>query len=267
MLDRPVGFLRNEQASVTATAHATSHTEGNYAEVIAATSRPSYAIAISLNGTQTNTTATSCRVDIATGAAASETVIIADLLAGYSGATLGEGATYYFPIYIPSGTRIAARAQALISGDTVDVFVNLLQDPVRPVWYGTRVTSYGAGSNSLGTAITAGTTGTYASPTYGTGFQLDASTGGAIKLFQIGLQGNASTALTGVNGLASIRATTTVLIEGLPFGTSSTERVSNVAANNILARTAFNLPAGIDLRVATWASGAETTDMMLYGVR
>lgn len=267
LMTAPTGFTRLESAQATLTAHATPHSEGSYTTLIASTAYDTYGLSIDLCGMSVAATATSGRVDIAIGAAASETNIITDLLAGYTRTLVTSGALghgYYFPIFIPEGTRISARLQALITADTCDVTITAFQKPSGPVWAGGSVTTIGAAANSLGTAVTAGTTGSYASPTYGTGVSL--GTGGPFKYLQIGMQGNASTALNDMQGLVEIRDVTTPMVSRLQIGSGVSEQVGFREANLQLSKMVFNLPASTDLRIAAWASAAFAGDFIIYGV-
>ncbi|KKK55824.1 hypothetical protein LCGC14_3070670 [marine sediment metagenome] len=66
-------------------------------------------------------------IDIATGASASEVILIGDILFS-SGDGQGESNLIYFPISIASGTRISARHQNRGISGTVDVAIILTTD-------------------------------------------------------------------------------------------------------------------------------------------
>lgn len=102
-------------------------------------------------------------VDIGIGAAGSETILIPNLSAGGSGGlTITGGFEYWFPIYIKSGTRIAANArQNSTSGTNPYVWITLFGAPSCPsaIKVGSYVTSFGADTTVSGaTSLTSGTT-------------------------------------------------------------------------------------------------------------
>lgn len=85
-----------------------SHTKGSYVEVVASTSREYQALIIDL---MRPSDADVYFVDIAFGAAASEVVKIANLFAGIGTSAFRSGSKLFIPLNVPSGTRVAARAQ------------------------------------------------------------------------------------------------------------------------------------------------------------
>jgi hypothetical protein len=101
-------------ADATLTADTTAHTKGSWTEVVASTSANTSLLVINLAAIATGNTNTATLVEIGTGAAGSETVLIPDLAIG-GAHTLG-GITAAIPIKIPSGTRIAARIQSVVTG-------------------------------------------------------------------------------------------------------------------------------------------------------
>ena len=109
------------------TANSTIHTKGAWAELIASTSADAEGIYIKVTNVSASGTATSMLVDIGTGALGSETVAIADLLVGFAPNDNSFGAGFFIPLAISSGTRISARAQALISSDDCRVAIWLVQ--------------------------------------------------------------------------------------------------------------------------------------------
>jgi len=148
----------------TVTAGGTANTKNTtYTELLASTSFDAYAVEIMFSNVATDGANTSMLVDIAIGAAASETVIIPNLNAGaaigHNSVTLG-GQRYWFPLYIPAGSRLSATAAAAIASDTASVTVRLWGNPSSPVWAGTEVIDYGTtGASSKGTPVTPGNSG------------------------------------------------------------------------------------------------------------
>lgn len=147
------------------TAHATIHTKGNYSELFSATTLDTHLLSLMMVNTATAATATDMLLDIAIGPAASEQPIISNLLVGWSANTAGTYKELHLPIYIPRGTRVSARCQALISADTIHVAAMLYQGASRPPWgLYTACDAIGVSTAaSRGTGHTAGNTGAYSS--------------------------------------------------------------------------------------------------------
>ncbi|MCS6302369.1 MAG: hypothetical protein H8K07_01685 [Nitrospira sp.] len=103
------------------TANATVHTKGAYAELVAATTYDWYGFWISMSGVAVSATRTDMLLDVAIGGAGSEQVILPNLMAGWTMG--GSGNILYIPIYIPRGTRLSARCQAVVSGDQTGVML------------------------------------------------------------------------------------------------------------------------------------------------
>lgn len=107
----------------------TINTKGSYVQLTAAVARPTRWLTI-VTGSLLNTVATTCSwlVDVAVGAAASEVVILPNI-AYFLGSSVDgiEPQTYRFPVNVPSGTRLAVRAQCSINDATDRLFaVSLL---------------------------------------------------------------------------------------------------------------------------------------------
>lgn len=140
----------------TVTASATPHAKGAWVEMIAASAEDAYGITIRVREVHTAATVTSTLLDIGTGPAASEVVVIEDL--DCWGAPTGSevsSRTYFFPVFIPKGERVAARSQALIVSDTCSVAIWLHQ---ASEGWGMEVPSkwerLGAVTNSNGVSVT-----------------------------------------------------------------------------------------------------------------
>jgi hypothetical protein len=104
-------------SSVTVTANTAAHTKGAYAQIIASTSANASFLYITIDSVNTTATNTATLIDIATGASGSETDIITNCAVG--GAATGGallGSVIGVPFQIPSGTRISARIQSLVTG-------------------------------------------------------------------------------------------------------------------------------------------------------
>lgn len=139
----------------TVTAGATVHTKGAWTELIASTNKPSYGVTIVFWDVSAGNTLTSMLLDLGYGPVGSEQLLVENLNAGAAPRTYG-GRALMLPIYIPSGARVAARCQAAIASDTVNVAVWLHQDAPYPLVAGP-VSTYGADTaTSQGTSVTPG---------------------------------------------------------------------------------------------------------------
>ena len=145
-------------------------------QLIASTNFDAYWIIVTASNYAVATTASRGAMDIMIGGA-TEDVLIPNLLFGNCGgvsSTAKKGMkSWGFPLYIPSGTRIAAAACGDRTSTAVGIGVYLIGGDGYPPWkLGSKVVTYGIGSLPAGTAITPGTSGAE----QGTGTQLTAST-------------------------------------------------------------------------------------------
>ncbi len=98
-------------------------------------------------------------IDIGIGAVGSEIVIISDLYYCSQSNARMLGTTRFFPIFIPAGTRIAARCQSPNAAATLYVGVTLLAQGFMPSAVMSRVTTYGANeTTSRGINVDGGAT-------------------------------------------------------------------------------------------------------------
>lgn len=139
-----------------------ANTKGAVTQLIASTNFDTYWMTVIVSNHSATVTASQACLDILVGAA-TEKVLIANLLAGYAGGdnTVGAGAKRWdFPIYIPAGTRIAAQCAGARVSSGMSVLIFLYGGAGYPPWpIGTKVVTYGIGTVPDGTAITPGATG------------------------------------------------------------------------------------------------------------
>lgn len=139
-----------------------SNTKGAATQLILATSFDAYWVEIFASNYASSAAASDGCLDIMVGGVGSERVLIPDLLMGYAGDTTISrwGKSWAFPLYIPSGTRLSARAAGLRTTTAMRVMIALHGGngyagfPV-----GTKVVTYGIGTVPNGTSITAGASG------------------------------------------------------------------------------------------------------------
>lgn len=149
----PIEVDRGGTATITASA--TTHTKGAWTELIASTAAPVSVVALFLTGLAASGQSTGALLDIGVGGAGSETVVVPDIAIGGA-----NNLSVTMPVFIPAGSRIAARMQAEISSDTVSAI---------PTTYRSSLTRQGAqvlqtygsiSGTSLATAMTS-PAGTY----------------------------------------------------------------------------------------------------------
>jgi hypothetical protein len=141
-----------------------AHTKNtSWTQLIASSAFDTSLVVIHIMTSTAAATDTSVLLDIGIGAAAAETTIIPNLLAGHAASLNGNGARHYiFPLYIPAGSRISARTQSVRTTGGVTVFIELFggAGSVGQNWVGQEVTAYGINTaDSGGTAVTAGNSG------------------------------------------------------------------------------------------------------------
>jgi hypothetical protein len=97
--------------SATATANSSAHTKGAWQQVIASTAANGSWLHVNCTAFNASATNTASLMDIAIGAAGSETAIASNIAVG------GASGTYFtFPLQIPSGSRLSARIQSIVTG-------------------------------------------------------------------------------------------------------------------------------------------------------
>ena len=101
----------NFDSAKTLTANSSAHTKGSWVQLIASTSADASLLYFSISGVAASGVNTATLLDIAVGASGSETIIAGDIAIGSAG-----GVTVAFPYQLPSGTRLAARIQSVVTG-------------------------------------------------------------------------------------------------------------------------------------------------------
>lgn len=276
LANRRVGTTRASSGAtslglVTVTASATIHTKGSWVELVAATDGPGQLVVVQAFGTATSAAATSMLLDIGIGAAGSEVVLIPDLGVGYTtGSAATPGRKWHFPVFVPSGVRLAARCQALIASDTVDVIIDV---------YGggafdsqqcfSAVTAYGANAaTSRGVSVANGGTANVK----GSWVQITAATTEDIAAIAIATQGAGSVTLSARSHLIDIgigaAASEVVLAEDLFYVDNATEFQYQIEPWPFVP-FATPIPSGARIAARRQCSAASDTtcDLIVYGMR
>ena len=263
-----IGTVTASSQFTTLTANGTANVKGTtFTQLIASTTRPYGGLVVFTRNL--NATAARALMDIAIGAAASEVVLLPDILSWKSDTSVNRTWNYfYFPIAIPSGVRLSMRMQSSTGSWTLDVGcfgmpVNMLL----PVSF-SRCTAYGVDtSDSGGTAIDSGATAN----TKGAYAVLSASTANAMKAMV--------PVVTGSN--FTVPATAATVLVDVSIGAAADEQpiVSNAPYNRAsivssergrsLAPLAVNIPAATRLTARCQASGTDANarlqDVVVYG--
>lgn len=112
------------------TAHATPHTKGSWTSLIASTNFDAFIAGVTIYGLASAALDTAAMVDIGYDPAGGTTysAVIPNILAGGTPSTALSSSRrqYWFPVFIPEGSQVAARMQALISGDQSIVGLRLI---------------------------------------------------------------------------------------------------------------------------------------------
>jgi len=120
----------NKPNNATLTADTAAHTKGAWTQIIASTSANASLLLLNIGSIATTATNTASLVDIATGASGSETAVISDIAVG-GGNTVGANTTaclVAIPLKIPSGTRLSARMQSVVTGGKTGVLACTILD-------------------------------------------------------------------------------------------------------------------------------------------
>jgi hypothetical protein len=249
----------------TVTAGGTAGVKGSWVQLSAAAPAGVCAIVVAIaNVNIVATTNVRFLVDIAIGAN-QERTLIANLTAGNASAwnTGSPGpAMFWFPLTVPAGAPLYARASSSTASKTAQVAVWFIRGSA---WAGSIVTTYGVNETNInGTSVPQGAN------VYGTTTQITAATTRPIRALQLGTDLLTDTTGNNKRGLVRIGAGSgpAWIVSDLPFFESTTtENPYAMSANLILAGMRFSLPAGLALSLATMVSGsAENRGWAIYGV-
>ena len=253
LIQSSVGTTRINAAQGTSVTPAVG-SKGAWAQVIASLTDEVYGLLININSNFGSAASRNSVIDIGVGAAASELVLIPNLIAGNAITyNAGGGLWYYFPVSIPAGTRIAVRAQGSVA-TAFRVYVQAMQRPLQPAMM-KRVAFVEAIGMTLpqGTAVTSGTTNKGSGTLLGT-TTLDC------WFWQLGVQvSSADTSHNAVGyhiDLAEGNGTNyNILMQDVPFLTTTSE-----AAVNLPWSVSCETPRPAGRSIYARAQGSGTTD-------
>jgi hypothetical protein len=236
--------LHHSTGFATATASATAHTKGNWAQLVSSTSATTSALLIRVSDVAVSGTDTATLLDIGVGAAGSETAVISNVAVGGAHSLANNGVYFMVPVKVDSGSRISARIQAKVTTP---------QTARVEVW------AFNVGNadlvsttvDVLGTS-TATSEGTAMSGASGTYVQVVASTSQAYKAVVV----VPSTSEASMNSITGITYTVAVGASGaesdigrLTFNSSSAEAVFSTISGFISSLVTGTIPAGSRLTV------------------
>lgn len=251
-------FAVGARDGTSVTASGTANTKGAYTELIASTVGDSYGVWVYLRGLQTSATNTSCLVDISLGAAASEVVLIPNVNAGAADIANRGMQFYFFPVFIPAGSRVAARCQAAVVSDVVTVGVTLEKQNPYPDVY-SRVTDYGTVSaSSRGTLVTAG------AGAYGSFTSVGSTTARDHLAWTIGVDQGGDTTLAATGLLAEIGIGGVTVAGPFRWDQGATEQVQGVFPPIAVYAP---VPSGTQMQVRVAASAtSDIPGVILYAM-
>jgi hypothetical protein len=244
--------------SVTATASATINTKGSYIQVVASTPSAWDGFWLLVSSNFVTATNTSTLIDVATGAAASEVVQLANMSVGYNSASPGVH-WIYIPLTVPSGTRIAVRTQSVVASKTQILRVVGVPASNRGAVgpgqrsYGTCNTYGAVTGSSRGTSVTASAT----INTLGAWTQIVASSTGVTRALLVRVDGNSSAAITASTARVQIgigaAASEAQVGPDMFFATDATEFIVQQGPGLTVPIDGLAIPAGsrISARIAS----------------
>lgn len=219
-----------------------------------------------LNNTTVTNTITSALVDLAVGAAASEVVKVANIDAGQLSTIPNLGGFWEFPLFIPSGSRIAFRNQSVVSADTVDAQIDLFYGGRFLQYTGKPPTTYGANTaTSRGVDTAAGLSGVEGSWQQITSATTAAHRGLLVSFSGAGDQTILSSDYTydiGVGTAGNEVAVASDLVIGSTTAEIITPRAGSTRVDGLY------IPAGsaLSVRLSSSQGSAQSLDFILHGL-
>jgi hypothetical protein len=239
---------------------------GSWAQLFAATTQDTYGILININSNSASAASRGTVIDIGWDEAGGTSYIarVTGLLCGSAAAynISGSGVWYYFPIFIPAGSRIAARGNSTVTA-TFRVGAVLMQMPSNPAMIrkGSFVETLGISGN-IGTVVVPGTTSEGSWTLIGT-------TTKRLWWWQVGMQvAVADTSWNGnvihVDVAVGDGTEFDVIISDTLITTSAAEALTNIP---ITAGVEWDVPSGSNIYIRAQCSGTlDTYTAAVYGL-
>lgn len=250
-------YQLDPEVGITITAPVSTNTKGSWTEIVA--SVPFDVNWIGLTGTATDTSAadTGQLMDIGVGASTFEKVLIPNIPTGYG--TLNNKHTW-FPIFVPSGTRLSARIQAVITEDIVAITTYLIGSTS---WQGMTFQAI----DSIGAVTSSASAGTDLS---GSGIvELVASSSNAYKgigvSLDLGVGGNFGGDDRLIEVFVGAGAAEKSVIDNIWLNTGSAENVAEHIPPAGFIPMFVDIPAGT--RISAQAIGARDVGIVVHGFR
>ena len=247
-----------QTSGTTITAHATPHTKGSWVQLVASAPFDVTMLIIGGSGTSGSGTDTSQLLDIGIGA--TEVVLIDNIPTGYASLDIDSNKVAWFPVEIPSGTKISARMQATITVDVVDIQLFM---------YG------GASWTSIPTFQSIDTLGALTASSHGTNLtgggivEIIASTAEDYKALGYGIDGAGATSMSNFSGPLEIfvgaGAAEKTLIDNIRVGSATSESINRATPQQGILPMEMNIPAGS--RLSAQLSSSVNMGLVLYGFR
>lgn len=261
-----LGTVGDITLGATVTTGGTAATKGTAVELIASTSFDVYMVRLQVSNYGLSATISDAMLDIMVGGATEEVIIPNILVGGSRGGNIaapipsGLGRSYSFPVYIPAGTRISAKAAGARTSTAMNVGIMLEGGHgIPPYPVASVVTSYPAApSVPRGQAITPGT-----SAAEGAWTEVVASTTSAHFAVMPSFQSEQDTTMTEKQYALDIglgAATEEMMAEGYQFGSGTGELFDGPWPD---FPAYFDIPSGSRLTARVSCSGALDTN---YGV-
>lgn len=258
-------LLRGGSSSATTvTAGSPAHNKGSWQQHVAATANDAQGMWIDFASFGSPTGA--FLVDIGTGAAASEVVLIADVACASSPNWIGGEGGVYLPIHVPAGTRISIRAQCNSASEVIAVAITMIDVKGDSVGFDNCETIGTVSASSRGKSVDAGVV----ADTKGVYSELTAATSGNYKYVGISI---------GANGDLNMSADCWSLID-IAIGEAGSEQIIlgdipyvNDSAINMSFKQVqalpLNIPAGVRVAARSQckvtASDARVSDVSIHG--
>ena len=255
---------------LTITAHTDAHTKGSWTQLLSATTFEAHMLYAKWEKSFASTVDTSCLLDIGVDAAGGTayTVLVPNLLVGFSEDYTTKHQEIAIPVYVPTGSTVAARMQSIVTGGkTIGIAIALTGGvPAGEPFSGHGlVVDYGTNTADSG-AVVQTNANQHVEPAWK---EIVAATTHPHSGLTWAVQGNGTTMSNGrfQVDIAIGAATSEVIIaENLYFESSSAERTACKWPPNVIL--AQPIPEGSRLATRMQASSnniQDQFDIALYG--